>query len=585
MDDDGQVTRHCMDFRVNTERLRTKINFFLLYSVGAIILPTLPVFGRQLGLNAASVTMVLTVVPFVIFVARPVVGGIADRLQKLSFVLAIVLIIEMVGIILLTIVPPITHAIEPNTTISVELQSDRGVVVGAFRGSPNTSCVLRFLTNTSTHCHIACPCATQLNASLHSNYSTCEKEISLEARFQPLDNVTAVPSSFVLSYNDSALIPASDIPSLEVTAVTCSAACSVDTGVCFPKDVISAKSSDVVMSYQLCAFFVLLSLVRVCASSSYSLSDAACFEVLGECPQDYCMQRMWGTIGWGIMAPLCGLLIDIVNKDSVSTDYTVGFYLAAGLLMLQAIVCWKWKLHKTKSNRNILKNVGSLVRRPKNFCFLLDIFVVGACSSVHWFFMYWYLQDLGATKLLMGLALATQSFLGDLPFMFLAKWMLSKMKNINVIRLAYVGFFLKFLGYSFLTNPWWAIAIELLQGPTYGSFYVAMTSYAQSISPPGTEATFQSVVSSVFDCLGVAAGSFLGGMGFAYVGGRKTYFIASIVPVVWLICTLVCDFFINECTASDNNLREEIELNSPASQPFISSKERGHTGQEPTQEA
>lgn len=52
-------------------------------------------------------------------------------------------------------------------------------------------------------------------------------------------------------------------------------------------------------------------------------------------------------------------------------------------------------------------------------------------------------------------------------------------------------FGVRFLLYSVLKNPWLVLPIELMNGITFGIFYATMASYANIISPPGTEATIQ----------------------------------------------------------------------------------------------
>ena len=43
----------------------------------------------------------------------------------------------------------------------------------------------------------------------------------------------------------------------------------------------------------------------------------------------------------------------------------------------------------------------------------------------------------------------------------------------------------RLLLYSLLTNPWFSLMVEVLNGITFGIFYATMTSYAHLISPPG----------------------------------------------------------------------------------------------------
>ena len=53
-----------------------------------------------------------------------------------------------------------------------------------------------------------------------------------------------------------------------------------------------------------------------------------------------------------------------------------------------------------------------------------------------------------------------------------------------------------------LTNPWWCLPVELLNGLTFGIFYATMASYASIVAPPGTETTIQGLVGAIFEGVG-----------------------------------------------------------------------------------
>ncbi|XP_075748401.1 major facilitator superfamily domain-containing protein 6 [Rhipicephalus microplus] len=566
--------------RLNGGLLLAKANFFFLYGASAIILPALSVYGNELGLNAASVGVVLTVVPFVVFLVRPLIAGVSDRLQKIMPVLVCVIVFEAISLLFISSVPPLKTTGEQDAGLSLQLNLTASNATGSLVGIDNKFCVAEHLKNSSVHCFLECPCQRGIHADGDNVSDSCRLQHSVG--LQPVS--AELPSEFYLLDNESEPLPSASF-NLDEAIVTCTANCSVDLLPCLEKSADTAAASEDMHSLQFWLFLLLTCLIRIAISSTFSLSDTACFQQLGDKPQDYGLQRLWGTVGWGITAPLSGLLIDYVNAQLGYKSFVPGFYMAVGLMAIQCVIGCSWRLGPSTHNKSILRNVGGLLRKPRHLCFLLDIFVVGSCSSIHWYYIYWYLQDLQASKLLMGLTLATQSFLGDLPFMFLSGWLISKLQHINVVRLAFLGFFVKFLGYSFMHNPWWAIAIELLQGPTYGSFYVAMTSYARSISVPGTEATFLSIIQGVFDCLGIAAGSCLGGLGLSYFGARKTYFIASFVPLVWLVLTILISQLITHCSSGEQD-KVVVEEPMESVQPFMSAKSnrRDHSDQQPVEQ-
>jgi len=64
------------------------------------------------------------------------------------------------------------------------------------------------------------------------------------------------------------------------------------------------------------------------------------------------------------------------------------------------------------------------------------------------------------------------------------------------------AFGLRFLIYSVLTNPWHILPVELLQGICFGIFWSTMASYAYVVSPEGSAATVQGIVSAAFKGIG-----------------------------------------------------------------------------------
>lgn len=127
--------------------------------------------------------------------------------------------------------------------------------------------------------------------------------------------------------------------------------------------------------------------------------------------------------------------------------------------------------------------------------------MVGLCTALIWNFLFWHLEELADAdpscnhnewmKTLQGLVSVIQTFGGELPFLFLSGWVLQSITHIHAMSLVLFGFAVRFMLYSILTNPWWVLPIELMQGVTFGIFYATMASYASLVAPPGTEATLQ----------------------------------------------------------------------------------------------
>lgn len=260
-----------------------------------------------------------------------------------------------------------------------------------------------------------------------------------------------------------------------------------------------------VTSYsQFWLFFLCLALSWVGMAVVVSVGDAICFEMLGDKPQLYGRQRMWGAIGWGVVALLAGTLVDAFSQGKTYKDYSVLFYLTLVLILLDMFASKNLQYHAPTSSANILTDVGKLLKSFRVVLFLGWCIVAGICTALVWNFLFWHLEDLAAAdsgcdysswiKSLQGVTSAVQCFAGDLPFFFLSGWILKKIGHIHAMSLVLAGFALRFFLYSVLSNPWWVLPIELLNGVTFGMFHATMASYATVVAPPGAEATIQVII-------------------------------------------------------------------------------------------
>lgn len=272
---------------------------------------------------------------------------------------------------------------------------------------------------------------------------------------------------------------------------------------CFDGSEICENISKTNPSLQLWLLSLFVGLIYMANGSIVSLSDATCYNALEDQPQNFGKQRLWGTLGWGSFAFLTGYLNQVFTGSSKIYSFSAGFYMLVILLTIDLIVIAKLNLRNVSLSKNVCKDLGNLLVKPKILLFLLGLFGIGIMTGISRSYLFWYLRTtLGASQLLLGCLSAIQCFFGELPFFFFSGLIIKKLGHMNTFTMSFLAYGVKFLSHSFLINPWWSVAIEFLQGPCFGSFYSAMTSYAKLAAPKGTEATMQGVVSGTFEGLG-----------------------------------------------------------------------------------
>ena len=211
---------------------------------------------------------------------------------------------------------------------------------------------------------------------------------------------------------------------------------------------------------------------------------------------------------------VAGYLVDTGSTGSSSIDYSPAFLLMAGLMILDIACAALIKIPPVERPTSVWAGVLKILCQPRVVVFLVWSFGCGLLTSVIWQWLLWYLSDLATKGLttscgasqswvttLLGINMAVQCFVGEVPMFFLSGWILRNLGHAHTMSLVLIAFSLRFFLYSLLSDPWFSLPIELLNGVTFGLCYAAMTGYAHTIAPEGTEATVQGVVGAVYEVL------------------------------------------------------------------------------------
>jgi len=140
---------------------------------------------------------------------------------------------------------------------------------------------------------------------------------------------------------------------------------------------------------------------------------------------------------------------------------------------------------------------------------------------------------------------------------FLSGWVLRNLGHAHTMSLVLIAFSLRFFLYSLLSDPWFSLPIELLNGVTFGLCYAAMTGYAHTIAPEGMEATVQGVVGAAYEGAGVATGSLVGGTIYQNYGGLFLFRSASIFALALSILHIAAQCWLSR---SDKNRARETKI-------------------------
>ncbi|XP_028134563.1 major facilitator superfamily domain-containing protein 6 [Diabrotica virgifera virgifera] len=523
--------------KMNKELLPMKAHYFLWNAGTSPVTPFLSSYARQLGLSSVVVGFIYTVLPISGMLAKPIFGSIADRFhcQKILFLGAQLL--TAAAFLAVFYSPPI------ETVRNVDMSCYNSTTSFVFHSTePIDKCFLDPIKADRKWDKCEMSCGVLDPAPLCDIWSIeeyCLPEYSNQISFTalvPKHETTLSNYSLIFKIDNITLSNGSTLsPPCTETNTPFLSTCQINCEDYSLNEMITETSVSDDAAYGLYQFWCVLIFMVIAwigQAVVVSVGDAICFELLGDKPSHYGYQRLWGSLGWGVVAAIVGIVIDLSSRGKGQKDYTAAFYMAALFLVFDFLTSTRISYSQKKVSTNICRDVAVLLFDVRIIVFLFWCIGVGMCTGLMWQFQFWLVEDLaknqGCTgmvyvKTLEGLLQGVQTVLGEAPFFFFSGVIIKKLGHVNTMSLVLFAVGIRFLLYSVIPNPWYFLPIEISNGLTFGLFFACMASYASIVAPSGTEATMQGLVGAVFEGVGVSAGSYLGGYCYKHFGGPLTF--------------------------------------------------------------
>ena len=275
------------------------------------------------------------------------------------------------------------------------------------------------------------------------------------------------------------------------------------------------------------AVFVLISLYSFMIAPVNSLADASTMSMLGDQQNMYGRVRVGGTIGWGVVAPIAGLMIERYGLN-------LAFWSYAAVLFVGFLVSQRFVFSEVKQQVSLRHGMRELFSNRRMVLFLITAFVIGmALMSIN-AFLAAYMNELGMKKSLLGFALAIAT-VAELPVLFFGDRLLAKLKPHGLLILSMLATLARLFLYATVTSVVGLLAFQLINGFTFATLWVAGVSYINESAPPGLSATTQGVFGATVFGFGAAGGGFIGAILLERVGGAQMYGTFGIMVLVMLI--------------------------------------------------
>ncbi len=249
---------------------------------------------------------------------------------------------------------------------------------------------------------------------------------------------------------------------------------------------------------------LMVCLMSVCMAPTGSLVDSAVLAALGGRKGRFGRIRVWGTLGYGVVAPFAGTLIGRLGLPWAFWGYAI-------LMLGSLLVALGIPFRQGRSEGTFGGGIKVLFKNQAWMLFLAMVFIAGIGNATVNNYLFVYMQSLGASETQMGLAL-TVATISELPAMFFSDRLLKRFGAHGMLIIAMMTIGLRLVCYSLASQPWVVLLIQLCHGLTFAVIYTAGVHYADQVAPPGMKATTQAMVGGTLMGFGAAAGGLLGGL-------------------------------------------------------------------------
>jgi MFS transporter, PPP family, 3-phenylpropionic acid transporter len=211
--------------------------------------------------------------------------------------------------------------------------------------------------------------------------------------------------------------------------------------------------------------------------------------------------RMWGSIGWGVTTIVMGYVLMVTGTKII-------FSVSAALMLVLVVILHIYArgIHPIRQKPTRPADMIRMLKETNLTPLFVIICLYGISISPTYLFINLYFKEIGASHSFIGWAFTIQAF-SEIPFFFFGT-LLARRYGIKTTLLAAMSIaFIRLVLYGYISNPFIAVWIGVLQGVTLSFFLVAVVEYVHNRVPQQWRATAQSLIWCFHFGLGFSIGN------------------------------------------------------------------------------
>lgn len=263
----------------------------------------------------------------------------------------------------------------------------------------------------------------------------------------------------------------------------------------------------------------LIAVLNLFACAIMPLVDSYNLTLLGEHRERYSNQRIWGTFGFLASTIFAGGIFEQIGLHGVF----FGYALCLGLLLLT--LAWLPPM-ATRVGRTVFQGFTQMIRQPVWIVLSAAVILVMIANNSWVNFLGITVKEMGANDALVGRMWSVGS-ISEIPVMLYGARLLRRWGAKKMIATGFFFYGVRLILYALMPRPEWVLGINLMQGLSFGFYWVGGVNYVSQITPEHLRATGQSLLASFYNIAAVAAGPMMG-MIFDSFGSSRMYLMGAV---------------------------------------------------------
>ncbi|XP_071536274.1 major facilitator superfamily domain-containing protein 6-A-like isoform X2 [Panulirus ornatus] len=219
---------------------------------------------------------------------------------------------------------------------------------------------------------------------------------------------------------------------------------------------------------------------------------------------------------------------------AVRVTFGMIFYISAALHFVTAALMLLLNMNFKLPTQFLTQEILRQLCNSEVIMFLATILAAGMFIGYLETFMYRFLFDLGASKVLIGLTVTVGAPF-ELVFNIITSYFVGLVGHPPLIAVGLFAYAVRLIGYSLLMDPWWALPLEVLESVANGLLFTAAIMYCTVLFSIESIASFRGVFGVMYFGVGKLLGTTIGSEIRELLGDRITF---RVLAAAALLCSV-----------------------------------------------